>query len=750
MKNFFILSLFLVMGLFSPVRAQKQSQTSAYNDLKGLHPVISDILTTISKDSIRANMQWMVDMGTRYMYGDNRREVADQIALKFRSYGFTRVELDSFKIAGEIISLDSVWQYNVVASLTGSSAPGEISIISAHHDNYRNDSAFSTIPGADDNASGCAVLLEIARVLKEKEFQPASTIRFVTFAAEELTGYQNYSGSIYYAKKIFADQEDLRLVINNDMVAYVQDSTNTLFGSVLNDPVDAWLGELMLASTSLYAPSLNVMPGEYPTSDATYFHTLGFPVTGFQEFGLNPTYHTINDSVSKCNLDICTEVTRSCAAILLNEQLTPVPQLPEALCGKSSVTLNWRPTENSNVAGYRIYRSTFPDSAFSLIGETGQKIFTFRDSAALAGIQYYYSVTSFDNLQYESIRTNIISGAICSGEKELLVVKDSHGGFGNPSDSVVNAYYSRIFRDVKYDFSDASVTDSLDLGTLGRYQKIFWLSNTNAAQPNSSFRRNAEAVTTYLRSGGQLFIAGFCPTFMISGNTSMDMTFNSTETVFNTYKINNVLRKPNAYLNGAWPCSAEYDSIHIDTSKCLPNAPNHIYNLESIDPAPEAKIIYRFNSAFDTTSVFGKMKGKPVGFEYLGEDFRLIILSVPLYYMDSLEAKKLSELILNQKFIAHVGTEEKAASGNKSISLKPVPNPFREKVSLQFELPVEGSLILSVFDILGNEIFSSNKGIMQPGSHTVSIDLSGHPGGVYTIRLCSGPGAGSVKIVKAD
>jgi hypothetical protein len=747
-KAIMMFAFFLLSTSFQPAVAQKYNMAFGSEGFRGPNPVITDILTAINKDSLSANIQMMVNMGTRYMYAENRRHVAEVIGEKFRSYGYPRVEIDSFRMVGEFIAEDSVWQYNVVATLTGSSAPGEIYILSAHHDDYCYSCPLTTVPGADDDASGCAVLLEIARVIKSRGFQPASTIRFVTYAAEELVGYKNYSGSMYYSEKVFAGNEDLRLVFNNDMVAYAADSANSMFGTILAGPDAGWPGDLLVASASTYGSSLTIMAGEYPTGDATSFHNLGYPVSGFQEYNLNPTYHTIQDSVSNCNMDICREVTRVTAATLLNEQLTPVPQSLSALMGKSSVTLTWKPTQNSNVTGYNIYRSVFPDSVFTIIGQAGDRGASFSDTTAKAGTLYYYYVTSFDNQQFESIPATVTRGALFQGNKDLLVVKDSRGGLKNPSDSSVNEYYRQVFRDLVHDYSDASVADSLNLLTLGRYQRIFWLSNTNSSQTNSSFRRNSDDITSYLRSGGQLFIGGFNPTFMIAGNTSMDKPFVSSDIMNNVYKISQVQRKPTAYLNGAWPCENEYDTIHIDPAKCLPNPKNHIFNLESISPAADASVIYRFNTAYDTTSVFGNMKGKPVGIEYLGDDYKLIILTVPLYYIDSLEAKNLAELIVKQKFISHVGTEERQASLKKSLVIRSFPNPFQDKVSLEVNLPQRDHVSLTVFDILGNEIRSLSKALMGPGLHTISLDLSGCPKGVYTCRLVSGKLMGSGIIIK--
>lgn len=730
------------------VMGQKQYQPVAGQDIHNPHPLISDIVSAINKDSLAAHMQWMVNMGTRFMYAENHREVASMIASKFRSYGYTDVALDSFRVIGETVPGDSVWQYNVVASSIGLSAPGEIYIISAHHDNYRMDDPHMQIPGADDNASGCAVVLEIARVLKAKGFQNAATIRFVTYAAEELVGYVNYSGSIHYAEKIKASGEDLRLDINNDMVAWAKDTTKTIFGSAIPDPCSGWAGDLMLASASMYASSLKILRGQYPTSDSYWFYQLGYPVTGFEEFGLNPTYHTVNDSVNKCDMDICLNVARASCAILLNEQLTPIPQRTTSISGKSAVNLSWQPTANGNSDGFRIYRSTLPDAEFALIGQTTAWDSGFTDTTANKGKLYYYYVASIDHLQFESIRTNIVKGALAPKDRELLVVKDSKGGFSNPSDSAVIAAYRQIFRDHPYDLSDASVIDSLNLVILGRYQRIFWLSNTFSNQSNSSFRRNYKDVTTYLRSGGQLFLNGFQPTFMISGNKTLNKTWLPTDTLWQYYKIQQVLRDPASQLNGATPAAYEFDSIHIDPMKCPSEPVGYVSNLECIHPSPDAKLIYRFNSGYDTTSVLGKMKGKPVGIEYLGDDFKVIVLSVPLYYMDSLDAKTLADLVLFQKFISHVGTEENNQPVTKLLNLRNFPNPFQETSTLEFFLSEGGQVHLSVFNVLGEKILSLEKEWLDQGFHTISLKLGNLQKGFYIGYLISGNFSGSVIMVK--
>ena len=742
-----ILFLVMLIAVFSQLtKAQSQKEALQGMSSRGQHPVISDIISSINQDSLAAIMQSMVDMGTRYMYAENRREVASMIAGKFRNWGYTNVVLDSFKVRLLEIPLDSVWQYNVVATLEGTSAPGEIYIISAHHDDYsENSDPYVAAPGADDNASGCAVAMEIARVIKLKNFQPASTIRFVTYAAEEMTGYLMYSGSIYYAEKIKANQEDLRLDINNDMVAYTGDTLYTIIGSDVRDKQSSWAGDLMIASSELYS-TLNVIKGSYPTSDATWFSDLGYPVTGYQEYPMTPNYHTINDSVSNCMMGLCKDVAKANCAILLNEQLTPVPQNSYTVSGKKSIIVGWKPTANENVSGYRIYRSTNPDSSFSLIGEAETGDTTYSDTTAGPGTLYYYYAATFDNLDYESIRTNIVSGAVGSKERELLVVRDSEGGYNNPADTAVTAFYQKIFRDLPFDYSDATVEDSLNISILGKYKRIMWLSNAYSEQKNSSFRRNAEDIFTYTRSGGQLFISSFQPSFLIEGNTGFNVTFNADDTITREYKIEKVERTALAALNGAAPEVKDYDTIHIDPEKCLLQLNGHVINVECLFPSADARTIYSFRSGYDSLTTQGSMIGKPVGLEYLGDDHKVIIISVPLYYMDSLDAKKLVELIY-EKFTSHVGISPLLNPGQEGIFIRVFPNPGHDRVTVNYQTTERSNVMIELVSLSGQRVFVRNEGIRDKGSYFLQLPVSQFSPGVYILNLRTVKDHLSVKMV---
>lgn len=100
---------------------------------------------------------------------------------------------------------------NLEATRTGRTRPGEILLLGAHYDTVRG------CPGANDNGSGVAALLEIAHRFAERS--PAMTVRFVAFVNEEppsfFTGQQ---GSAVYAKAARERGDDIRLMCSLETI----------------------------------------------------------------------------------------------------------------------------------------------------------------------------------------------------------------------------------------------------------------------------------------------------------------------------------------------------------------------------------------------------------------------------------------------------------------------------------------------------------------------------------------------------
>jgi Zn-dependent M28 family amino/carboxypeptidase len=106
---------------------------------------------------------------------------------------------------------------NLIAEIPGSRRPGEIVIIGAHYDTVYD------CPGADDNSSGVAGLLELARLLRKNE--TARTLRFVAFVNEEPPWFQTEAmGSWVYAKQARRLRENIVAAVSIESIGVYADA----------------------------------------------------------------------------------------------------------------------------------------------------------------------------------------------------------------------------------------------------------------------------------------------------------------------------------------------------------------------------------------------------------------------------------------------------------------------------------------------------------------------------------------------
>jgi len=142
---------------------------------------------------------------TRYYNTAGNDLVTEYLADKLEGYGYT-VELDEFMSSGHLC-------HNVVATLPGSVTPEEIIVVGGHFDSTSPD-AGSLAPGAEDNASGTSLVMEIARVSADREFE--RTVQFVMFDAEEI----GLRGSQHFVDEAVTEGHNIVAAITADMVSY--------------------------------------------------------------------------------------------------------------------------------------------------------------------------------------------------------------------------------------------------------------------------------------------------------------------------------------------------------------------------------------------------------------------------------------------------------------------------------------------------------------------------------------------------
>lgn len=139
-------------------------------------------------------------------------EAADFIKDRLTSLGY--------EVARQEYQVSDLPCYNIQAERQGATKPGEIVIIGAHYDSVIGS------PGANDNASGTAALLALARKFAKKETD--RTLRFVAFTNEEPPYFQTGDmGSSVYARRCRQRDENLVAVISLETIGYFTDEPNS-------------------------------------------------------------------------------------------------------------------------------------------------------------------------------------------------------------------------------------------------------------------------------------------------------------------------------------------------------------------------------------------------------------------------------------------------------------------------------------------------------------------------------------------
>ena len=350
---------------------------------------IAQIISLVSADSIRYNIQCLQDFETRYALADNRLQVAEWIKNRFISFGINDVQLQSF-----------VWnntdQYNVIATIPGTLYPEQYIIIGGHHDSITLNQDIEPLifaPGADDNGSGSGGTLEIARVLMQSGYQPKCSIRFVTFAAEEFGLW----GSKYYASTAFEQQEQIRLMINHDMIA---NNNNPENWNLVLHPYDGsedyfnYANQLITQYTDLNTYSSS--SSNSSNSDSYPFWQKGYNILYFSEYEFSPYYHSVNDIVQNINPAYCAEIIKAstaCAVRFSEIPLAPINLAVHDAGDGSSLIVTWESAYEPVLDHYNLYYST-------VLGQWNDPISTNQTSYRLENLTegqlYYIGVSSVD------------------------------------------------------------------------------------------------------------------------------------------------------------------------------------------------------------------------------------------------------------------------------------------------------------------------------------------------------------------
>ncbi|MDD3802818.1 MAG: M28 family peptidase [bacterium] len=420
------------------------------------------------------------------------------------SMGFDSVYFQNFSF-----SYGSVYNTkNVVGLKRGTISHDTCIVVGAHYDDYSNN--YYIAPGADDNASGSAGVLEAARSLMSVESD--YDIYFVLFSGEEFGLY----GSEYFVNNyIIPNSMHVLGMVNFDMIGYNPSSTYQydLYGMTHSLP----LKNIFKMMADTFTTLITHIGGSSSGSDHYPFDLAGFKSAFAIEYDFSPVYHSTKDSIHLLNFDFMKELaqTGTATAYYLSQMPLPVTDFSIVDNGDSSVSVSWIKTINNDISSYRIYYKKEGDAfeQFADAPDTNE----YNVSSLIPGLLYTFRITPIDTSGIEAfseatdtVRPSFVPNKIScidayGSSSEIRILYNSskaadfshykiyrrigEGSFfavdttsdttyvdGSLSDSAVYSYYVTA---IDFDSNESAPSDTLKTRIVSRVKELLVIDETN-------------------------------------------------------------------------------------------------------------------------------------------------------------------------------------------------------------------------------------------------------------------------------
>jgi aminopeptidase YwaD len=194
-------------------------------------------------------------------------------------------KIKNIKINVEATFLPQVTSNNVVGYIRGSRQPDSLIVLTAHYDHLGRMGKNTYFPGANDNASGVAAVLALAKYYTEHP--PQYTTVFIAFGGEEL----GLLGSQYFVANPLFDLTKIKFLINFDIFGTGEEGIQVANGSVHKTRFE----QLQKINTQLNAVKEVRIRGEMCKSDHCPFHLKGVPCFYIYTLGGISAYHDVFD-----------------------------------------------------------------------------------------------------------------------------------------------------------------------------------------------------------------------------------------------------------------------------------------------------------------------------------------------------------------------------------------------------------------------------------------------------------------------
>jgi len=315
--------------------AEASLRAKAQEFIKPLEKPIREVIAGISRRRLYEYQKNLFDFDSKHVTQPGNLKAVEYIQKTFESFGY-QTELQWIPDRPNKTA-------NVVAVLKGTENPDLYYVLSSHFDSNARG------PGADDNSSATAVLLETARLLAKRPL-PSSLI-LAAFTGEEA----GFWGSREFVR--LAQERKLRVLgaINNDMIGWTEDHRldNTIRYA------NAGLRDLMHAASIGFSRMVTYDSHYIRATDAVpLYEAFGNVVAGLGSYPVlgNPYYHTALDRLEVVNQELIEEATKFMIAsvMMMTSSPSPVRHVKATFNPDGTVKITWSPNPEKNIASYEV------------------------------------------------------------------------------------------------------------------------------------------------------------------------------------------------------------------------------------------------------------------------------------------------------------------------------------------------------------------------------------------------------------
>jgi hypothetical protein len=630
---------------------------------------------------------------SRHKNNPSNDKAADYIKQKLNSYGLTTYD-QWFSGTGR----------NVYGVQLGTEFPNQQYMICAHYDDMPSG---TTAPGADDNGSGTAAVIEAARIFSNYTFP--FTIIYALWDEEE----QGLIGSAYYALQAANAGDSILGVLNLDMIAW--DSNNDSVAELHVRPISnsMTLKDKMVEVNSTYNIGVNINiinPGLTASDHSSFWNKNYSAILLIEQYygDFNAYYHTVNDKLLYFNLPYFHKLSKltfgTLATLALNLDLR-IDHTPIASRDNTNDIL----ASASIVTGLDIG-----------IGTNAPRLYYRKNTGS--GWSEFYSVTGtpvYDSGIYDFVIPGQSLGTII---QYYLAAQDENstmsvtlplggGGFSPPGSTPPTQFFQFYVAPMNIAFSDSTVN----------------LSNwTSAGGWGTTASKYTSAPYSFTDSPGGNYLANANATLTLNDNINLSGFIGAT-LEFQTQ----------------WDIEADWDygQLLISTNNGSTWTPMAgMYTNPGVGSfQPPGQPLY------DGTQLTWVKESIDLS-SYLGQQIKLRFMLKADGYIQA-DGWYVDDINLIAYEFVPVGTDQVSEVIEDYSLEQNYPNPFNPSTKISWQSPVGSWQTLKIYDVLGNEVATLVDEYKPTGKYEVEFDASSLTSGVYFYTLQAGNYLNTKKMV---